>query len=534
MAQRTVPPDIAGFAHQGWIGGGGFADVFRYQDAMGRSVAVKVQHRGIDSGTSTAFQSEANVMAKLSTHPNIVTIHTSGVAHDGRPYLVMEECSTAHLGARIAKRTQSVAKAMEVTIQVAGAVETAHRMGILHRDIKPANILFTEFGRPALTDFGISVSGEQVEVSGGLSPLWAPPEQYPDSGMPMGPWSDVFSLAATMWAMLTGRSPLEVAGGANDRLSLRHRARTFTPVPTGRADVPETLERVLLTALARDPSQRYRSMIEFARAIQGVQGQLNLSVTQIDVLDDYAETHGVDEDSGEDTGTRVSGFMLIDPEAVQDATVTGTLGASTTGSHAGLTSDHSWDTGGSTGDSGPPAVAQYGRGYAEPGLRDFTAPALPTDQAPERARQHIQPQETATPERRRSPLVGVVASTAVALLAAGGMWSSGILEDDPVESPSESVAPVPQDPTAVRVPPVEDLEGVLEGENAIFTWTNPDPRESDTYFVETLSTAIEEPTSVVDDMTVTVEAQPGQTCINVSLRRGSGQLSTPVRACVAS
>ena len=275
MKQRTTAPDITGFAYLDWIGGGGFADVFKYQDSMGRSVAVKVQHRDVDGSAEAAFRAEAALMAKLSTHPNIVTIHTSGVSADGRPFLVMEECDRDHLGARVAQGRMSTSETMEIIIQVASAVETAHRMGILHRDIKPANILFTEFGRPALTDFGISVSGESGHASGALSPLWAPPEQHPNSDKPMGPWSDVFSLAATMWAMLVGRSPLEVPGGPNDKLSLMHRARTFTPSPTGRQDVSDTLERLLQTALTREPTQRYQSALEFARAIQGAQGQLN-------------------------------------------------------------------------------------------------------------------------------------------------------------------------------------------------------------------------------------------------------------------
>lgn len=538
MAQRTMAPELPGFTYLGWIGGGGFADVFRYQDALGRSVAVKVQHRGVDAGTSAAFEAEAALMAKLSTHPNIVTILQSGVSSDGRPFMVMEECAAAHLGARIAKRTQTTSKTMEVIIQVAGAVETAHRMGILHRDIKPANILFTDFGRPALTDFGISVGGGQTQAGAGLSPLWAPPEQHPNSDKPMGPWSDVFSLAATMWAMLVGRSPLEVPGGANDQLSLRHRVRTFNPPPTGRQDVPDMLERVLATALARDPAQRYASALEFARAIQGVQGQMNESVTPVDVLaDDVEDDH--DEESL-DTGTRVSGFMLIDPDEMP-----GSLTVTTTGPGGGVTSPH--DRSQPTGGQVPAAflsqpIAQHGRGYGAPGIRDFTGPVLPeyADRTAvcSPANQGGVP-VTETRSRKGASLVAVLASVLIVLLVGGGMWglwASGVLNADPVTASTSTDSPTvkAQDPVGMRVPPVEDIKGTKSGDTVTFGWANPDPSPSDKYLVEELSTGKQEPYRETSEPTITVPAQPGQTCINVTLRRGNGQVSAPVRGCVDS
>ncbi len=540
MAQRTTPPELPGFTHIEWLGGGGFADVFRYQDSLGRRVAVKVQHRGVNGGASTAFEAEANLMAKLSNHPNIVSIFQAGVAADGRPFLVMEECSTSHLGARIARRPLTTSKAMEVAVQVAGAVETAHRMGILHRDIKPANILFTEFQRPALTDFGISASGEQLTANNALSPHWAPWEQYPDSGLAMGPWSDVFSLAATTWAMLAGHSPLVLPHGENDRLSIRHRVRTFTPPRTGRLDVPDMLERVLATALAADPQQRYQSALEFARAIQGVQGQLNESVTPIDVLsdsDDYTEA----EPELADTGTRVSGFMLIDPDRVGDwsptSTALGPTGGITTPQDDSLRAydsvPHSMP---------PPPVIQHGRGFAQPGLRDFTGPAVPENvdhtvlsgQTPRATTQ----QET--PGRRVRPVVAGLISIGVVVLAAAalvGLWLSGILGGDSAATQpdvAQRTSPVAQDPIAVRVPPVEEVVGKSAGDKVTFTWKNPDPKPGDSYVVQELSTPSEVPLINVVEPKVVVAKQPGQTCIDVRLRRSSASSSDTTRKCVAS
>ena len=536
MAQRTTPPDLPGFRFIEWLGGGGFADVFRYEDSLGRRVAVKVQHRGVDRGGSSAFEAEGNLMAKLSNHPNVVSIFQAGVAADGRPFLVMEECSTSHLGGRIAQRPLTVSKAMEVTVQVAGAVETAHRMGILHRDIKPANILFTEFQRPALTDFGISATTDQRTANNALSPLWAPWEQYPDSGLAMGPWSDVFSLAATMWAMLAGRSPL-AADGDSDRLSIRRRIPTFAAPRTGRHDVPEILERVLATALAADPQQRYQSALEFARAIQGVQGQLNESVTPIDVLSD-SEDFAADAPELAETGTRISGFMLIDPDGGDvDHTAT------TTGPTGGVTSPEG-DTYGQAGASDVLAthVIQHGRGFAQPGIRDFTGPAVPeiADHTVMDAPAARRP-EAADPEPQRRSMVGILVGIGAVILASAvllGLWFTGALggvstATEPSAGGTASVAP--KDPTSQRVPPVEDLAGTLADDQVTFTWTNPDPRSGDKYLVEELSTPTQVPQQVVEETTITVPAQSGQTCIDVWLvRSGGGATNSPTRGCVAS
>lgn len=528
MAQRTVAPQLPGFEYVDWIGGGGFADVFRYRDALGRHVAVKVQHQGVDSTSSAAFTAEANLMAKLSNHPNIVSIFQAGVSGDDRPFLVMEECNTSHLGNRIANRPLSPSKAMEVTIQIAGAVETAHRLGILHRDIKPANILFTEFGRPALTDFGISVAGDSISAPSAMSPLWAPPEQYPDSSTPMSPASDVFSLAATMWAMLVGRSPLEEPGGANDRLSLKHRARTFAAPRTGRVEVPEVLERVLATALDRDPARRYSTALDFARALQGVQGELNESVTQIDVLAEAVEEETYDPELA-DTGTRVSGFMLIDPEG---AGAEGTVNI--TSPSSGLTSPHTRSN--PLGDPSVPApsapIAQHGRGVGTPGVRDFTAPAVP-QAADHTVLDGALPQpEMPAPQPKKRAVGAIIAVVIAAALIAGGVFVASMFkEDDPIETQEPDQTTVVNGPLTMHVPAVEEAKGELTDDGASFRWVNPDPETGDKYLVEQLSSTDEQPLKTVDEPEVVVPEQAGNTCVNVSLRRGNGQLSAPVRVC---
>jgi serine/threonine protein kinase len=164
-------------------------------------------------------------------------------------------------------------------------VETAHRAGVLHRDIKPENVLITSLDRPALTDFGIAsrlgraASGE----ASGMSVLWSAPEAI--DGSWSGPATDVYSLAATVYSLLAGRSPFELPNGPNGTVDYAWRILHEDLPPTGREDVPASLEGVLATAMSRSPQARYTSALSFARALQKVERELGLEVTNVDVLD---------------------------------------------------------------------------------------------------------------------------------------------------------------------------------------------------------------------------------------------------------
>ena len=177
MARRppSAPPVIPGYEHVKLVGSGGFADVFLYQQQHPRrQVAIKVLlAEYVGKSTAEAFTAEANLMAQLASHPSIVSIYGADVASDGRPYLVMEYLSKPNLQARHRRERFSEIDTLRIGIQIAGAVETAHREGILHRDIKPANILVTNYDRPALTDFGISAT--TTDQMAGLSVPWSPP-----------------------------------------------------------------------------------------------------------------------------------------------------------------------------------------------------------------------------------------------------------------------------------------------------------------------------------------------------------------------
>ena len=314
MSRRpSPPPQLPGFTYVQPRGTGGFADVFLYDQQMPRrrgAVKVLLADR-LSSNAAQEFADEANVMAMLSTHPAIVTIYQAGVAGDGRPYLVMEYCPRPNLQVRTRKEQFSVAEALRVGVQVAGAVETAPRAGVLHRDIKPANILVTEYNRPALTDFGIASTTGATSEASGMSVPWSPPESFAEPPR-SGPRTDVWALGATLYTLLAGRSPFERAGQRNSSADLIERIERAALPPLGRPDSPESLQRVLERAMAKNPDDRFPSAVAFARALQKVQIELSHSVTPIDIVDDHPPAEELDDDG--DGLTRVREIVSIDPE----------------------------------------------------------------------------------------------------------------------------------------------------------------------------------------------------------------------------
>jgi serine/threonine protein kinase len=324
----SQPPQLPGYEYEGLLGSGGFADVFRYRQLRPqRRVAIKVLLSNVlDDTVRHQFETEANVMATMSTHPSIVSIYSAEVSEDHRPYIVMEYCSRPNYGVRFRKERITVAEVLRVGVQVAGAVETAHRAGILHRDIKPANILVTDYSRPALTDFGISIAtgqGHNVEDSQGMSIPWSPPEFFADPPR-ADVRSDVFSLAATVYSLLASQTPFERRGQRNTASDLIHRIATEPLPPLNRPDVPAELNRVLTIAMAKDPASRYDTALAFGRGLQQVELALQLPVTQMDILDERGSApapHSDEEDL--DQHTRIRKVSTVDPDSGSTGTRSG-------------------------------------------------------------------------------------------------------------------------------------------------------------------------------------------------------------------
>jgi len=273
------------------LGSGGFADVFLYEQNMPRrQVAVKVMlSEVVNDRVRQMFQAEANLMAQLSSHPSILTVYQASVSADGRPYLVMELCSSA-LSQRYRAERLPVAEVLRIGVKIGSAIETAHRAGVLHRDIKPSNILMTAYGHPVLSDFGIAatLSESQVQEAIGLSVPWSAPEVLNDETAGTVA-SEVWSLAATVYSLLAGRSPFEIPGDANSSNDLVSRINRGKPQPIGRPDVPQSLEQLLNRAMSRKVENRPSSVLELIRELQAVELELGVAQTPIEVaMDDWA------------------------------------------------------------------------------------------------------------------------------------------------------------------------------------------------------------------------------------------------------
>jgi serine/threonine protein kinase len=293
LARRlpSQPPVLPGFSHVHVLGSGGFADVFLYEQNMPRrQVAVKVMlSEVVNDQVRQMFQAEANLMAQLSSHPSILTVYQASVSSDGRPYLVMELCS-ASLSARYRTERIPVPEVLRIAVRIGSAIETAHRAGVLHRDIKPSNILMTAYGHPVLSDFGIAatVTDAQDQEMVGMSIPWSAPEVLMDE-TPGSITSEVWSLAATVYSLLAGRSPFEVPGESNKSPDLISRINRGKPQPIGRADVPASLEKILVNAMSRKPENRPASVLELVREFQSVETELGVPQTEIEVaMDDWA------------------------------------------------------------------------------------------------------------------------------------------------------------------------------------------------------------------------------------------------------
>ena len=293
MARRlpSRPPILPGFSHVHVLGSGGFADVFLYEQNMPRrQVAVKVMlAEVVNDQVRQMFQAEANLMAQLSAHPSILTVYQASVSSDGRPYLVMELCSSS-LSQRYRAQRLPVPEVLRIAVKIGSAIETAHRAGVLHRDIKPSNILMTAYGHPVLSDFGIAAtlgeSGEQQAV--GMSIPWSAPEVLMDETAGTIE-SEVWAFAATVYSLLAGRSPFEVPGQSNSSSDLVGRINRARFEPIGRTDVPASLERSLGRAMSKKPENRHASILEFLHELQAVETELGVAQTPVEVaMDDWA------------------------------------------------------------------------------------------------------------------------------------------------------------------------------------------------------------------------------------------------------
>ena len=275
----------AGFADADEIGRGGFGIVFRCTEVeLDRVVAVKVLTAELKEDRERFFR-EQHAMARLTGHPNIVGVLQVGETTSGYPYLVMQYHGQGSLQAKIKRLgLLPMEEVLRIGVKMAGALESAHRLGILHRDVKPANILLTNYGEPALTDFGIAHVAGGFETAVGTftgSPAFTAPEIL--SGDPPSEASDVYSLGATLFAALTGHAAYERRSG--EQVVAQFLRIASEPVPDLRdGGIPDDVSAVIEKAMFRNPEER-PSAVVLGQELQRTQSGHGLAADEMALPD---------------------------------------------------------------------------------------------------------------------------------------------------------------------------------------------------------------------------------------------------------
>lgn len=265
------------------VGRGGYGSVYRARQArLNRPVAVKVLATVLDPEAFERFEREGFAMGTVSGHPNIVQVLDVGTTQSGLPYLLMPFVARGSLdsGAKLPWQ-----QAVTYAVRLAGALESAHRAGVLHRDVKPANVLVSDFGEPLLADFGIArVSGGFQTTSGRVNASlpFAPPEVL--EGKPVSAAADVYSLAATTYALIAGHPPFPQRPD-EELISVYVRISREEPEDLRAVGVPEPIWRALAAGLAKRPDQRPASAAAFGRLLQEAQSACGIEVTPMAMVD---------------------------------------------------------------------------------------------------------------------------------------------------------------------------------------------------------------------------------------------------------
>jgi serine/threonine-protein kinase len=244
------------------LGNGGMAVVYlAHDEELHRRVAIKVlaEHLAGDDNFRARFLQESKLAGRLS-HPNVVQVYDAGET-DGSPYIVMEYVP----GDTVAQRGKlSHAEAVPLALQACAGLQHAHSAGLVHRDVKPANLLVREDDVLKIADFGIARAAELTRLTQHGTVLgtaaYLSPEQA--AGEDVTTATDIYSLGAVVYELLTGRAPYEFESLAE--LAALQKGGLITPLRDLESSVPEPVEAAVMHALAREPRFRPASAADFA------------------------------------------------------------------------------------------------------------------------------------------------------------------------------------------------------------------------------------------------------------------------------
>lgn len=276
--------EVPGYAVLERVGRGGFSVVYRaYQEHLQRTVALKVLLLDVaDDRQLRRFRRECQLTARLTGHPNIVTVLDTGSTRSGRPYIATEYFERGSLRDRLAAEGPlPVAEVLKIGVKIAGALAAAHEAGILHRDVKPQNILVNRYGEPALADFGVATLMDSIEVSArseALTPYHAAPEVLEGEQPTVA--SDVYGLGSTLYQLLAGR-PAHQRDAEGGIAPLLLRILSQEPPDIARPDLPPAVMAALRQAMARNPADRFADAAAFGQRLTELQAQLALPVTEL-------------------------------------------------------------------------------------------------------------------------------------------------------------------------------------------------------------------------------------------------------------
>ncbi len=269
------------------VGHGGMSSVYKAHDSLlERHVALKILHEryNADDEFVERFKREARSVAQLQ-HPCIVTVIDRG-EEEGRQYIVFEYVEGENLKEHVVRKGRlRVAEALEIAIEVAGALAFAHEHGLVHRDVKPQNVLLNGDGRPKVTDFGIARS---LDVDTGMTQTgtilgtsnYIAPEQA--SGGSVDQQTDVYSLGVVLYELLAGDVPFP--GESFLAVAMKHVNEPPPNLLDLRSDVPLRVAAAVDRALEKDPAQRFPSMKAFAAELEACLASLSTSSDDTSVI----------------------------------------------------------------------------------------------------------------------------------------------------------------------------------------------------------------------------------------------------------